>query len=187
MLFPGTCIWDIVREAGFDEVLNQYVQTTEEDGSLFPLDPATMFFGGDEGVPQEMIEKGIGTLVRFPMSCLTTPTAGSAWREIPSTYVLTQKDYAVPRVSQDIMVAKVNAEGVELRTEDFDACHSIFILREKEMVELAIQEIENMQILHLELLQHAARNITQCEYCTISTVLEDKLTYSTPWLQEPSC
>ncbi|KAJ0413932.1 alpha/beta-hydrolase [Aspergillus carlsbadensis] len=139
ILLPGTCVWDIVREAGFEGVFHQYIETAEGDGSLFPLDPALMFFGGDENVPQEVIDEAMKTLVRFPMSCLTTPTTGDAWREIPSTYVLTQKDYGVPRVYQDIMLAKVKEEGVDLRTEDFDTCHSIFISREGEMVELAVE------------------------------------------------
>jgi hypothetical protein len=143
MLLPGRCIWDIVRETGFDEVFHQYVETAQ-GWSLFPVDPALMFFGGEEVVPQEVIDKGIRTLVQFPMGCLTTPTTADAWREIPSTYVLTQKDYAVPRVYQDIMVAKVKAEGVELRTEDFDTCHSIFISREREMVELAVEARERI-------------------------------------------
>jgi hypothetical protein len=103
-----------------------------------------MFFGGNEGVPQEVIVKGVRALVRFPTSCLTTRTAGDAWREIPSTYGLTQKDYAVPRVYQDIRVAKVKAEGVELRTEDFDSTHSIFVPSEREMVGLAVEARERI-------------------------------------------
>ncbi|KAL3480762.1 alpha/beta-hydrolase [Aspergillus californicus] len=137
ILQPGTAVWDIVRAAGFDKIFGDYVATAE-DGSTFPLDPGMMFFGGDS-VRQEIIEGGLQSLVRFPMSALTTPTSGSAWRTIPSTYVTTQTDYGVPRVYQDIMLSKVKSEGVDLRIEDYDTCHSIFISREKEMVQIALQ------------------------------------------------
>jgi hypothetical protein len=138
ILQPGVAIWDIVQEAGFDKIFDEYVHTAE-DKSTFPRDPGLMFFGGDESVENHTIEEALKTLVRFPKKSLTTPTAGSAWRHIPATYVLTRKDYGVPRVYQDIMIAKVKNEGVALRTEDFDTCHSIFISREKDMVRLAVE------------------------------------------------
>ncbi|KAL2869730.1 alpha/beta hydrolase [Aspergillus lucknowensis] len=140
ILQPGAAIWDIVQEAGFDKVFDQYVHTAE-DGSIFPLDPGLVFFGGDDSVEKETIDEALKTLVRFPRESLTTPTAtaGVAWRDIPTTYVLTQKDYSMPRTYQDIMLAKVKSEGVDLRTKDFDTCHSIFISREQEMVQLAIE------------------------------------------------
>ncbi|KAL2817577.1 alpha/beta-hydrolase [Aspergillus granulosus] len=153
ILVSGTSVWDIVREAGFDTVFDQYVEEATEDGSLFPIDPAMMFFGGDESVPQGIIDDGMKLLVRFPKSCLTMPTTWDAWRFIPSTYVLTQKDYGVPRIYQDIMVAKVRGEGIELRTKDFDTCHSIFISREREMVELAVEAANDSRNADFSLLE----------------------------------
>ncbi|KAL2830819.1 Alpha/beta hydrolase fold-1 [Aspergillus cavernicola] len=148
ILQPGTSVWDIVQEAGFDKIFDQYVHTAE-DGSMFPLDPGLMFFGGDDSVDKETIDEALKTLVRFPKESLTTPTVAGVWRHIPTTYVLTQKDYGVPRVYQDIMIAKIKGEGVDLRMEDFDTCHSIFISREKEMVQLAIEAADDPRNAHL--------------------------------------
>ncbi|KAL4923141.1 alpha/beta hydrolase [Aspergillus undulatus] len=141
---PATSVWDIVLEAGLDRIFDQYVETADDGSALtFPLDPGLMFFGGDESVPQEEIDEALTTLVRFPRSALTTPvTEGAAFglpRAVPRTYVATQKDYGVPRAYQDIMMRKAKEQGVNLKTHDFDTCHSVFISREAEIVKLAVE------------------------------------------------
>lgn len=139
ILPPRTSIWDIVRYAGFESIFEEHVHTAE-DGSTFPTDPGLMFFAGDDSVSKDTIDSALLSLVRFPRSALMAPVGrGVAWRSIPVTYVLTQKDYGVPRVYQDIMLSKVRDEGVKLRTEDFDTCHSVFISREADMVKLAVE------------------------------------------------
>lgn len=138
ILPPRTSVWDIVREAGFESIFEEHVRTAD-DGSTFPADPALMFFAGDDSVSKDTIDSALQFLVRFPRSALTAPVEGAVWRSIPVTYVLTKKDYGVPRIYQDIMLSKVREEGVELRTEDFDTCHSVFISREAEMVKLAVE------------------------------------------------
>ncbi|KAL4984180.1 hypothetical protein BDW68DRAFT_167540 [Aspergillus falconensis] len=123
ILPPATRIWDIVTEAGFDRVFDEYVHTDEQDGSMFPQDPALMFFGGDPTVPRKTIDSALRSLVRFPQSALLAPTGeGPAWRTISATYVLTDQDYGVPRVYQDIMLRKVKEAGVESRLKEFDTC-----------------------------------------------------------------
>ncbi|OJJ57341.1 hypothetical protein ASPSYDRAFT_46488 [Aspergillus sydowii CBS 593.65] len=139
ILPPRTSIWDIVLEAGFDSIFEEYVHTAD-DGSTFPADPGLMFFAGDDSVSKDTIDSALLSLVRFPRGALTASVeGGAAWRSIPVTYVLTQKDYGVPRVYQDIMLSKFKGAGVELRTEDFDTCHSVFISKEAEMVQLAVE------------------------------------------------
>ncbi|KAL4945500.1 hypothetical protein BDV06DRAFT_184447 [Aspergillus oleicola] len=154
ILPPAVSVWDIVLEAGFDRIFDQYVETAD-DGSTFPLDPGLMFFGGDDAVPREVIDGALKTLVRFPRSALTTRTRGAAdddshedarrpaWAAIPATYVTTAQDYGVLRPYQDIMLAKVKAQGVQLRIEDFDTCHSVFISRERELVRLAVEAAQD--------------------------------------------
>ncbi|KAL4963043.1 alpha/beta hydrolase [Aspergillus stella-maris] len=165
ILPPAVSVWDIVVEAGFDRIFDQYVETAD-DGSIFPLDPALMFFGGDETMPRGVIDEALKTLVRFPRSALTTriqagpggrgrggaevdiiPGAGDGnlgcpnpvWASIPATYVTTAQDYGVPRPYQDIMLAKVKAQGVQMRIEDVDTCHSVFISRERKVVRIAVE------------------------------------------------
>ncbi|KAL4998477.1 hypothetical protein BDV10DRAFT_185295 [Aspergillus recurvatus] len=43
ILPPATRIWDIVTEAGFERIFDEYVHTDEQDRSTFPRDPALMF------------------------------------------------------------------------------------------------------------------------------------------------
>jgi pimeloyl-ACP methyl ester carboxylesterase len=135
ILAPGSTIWGVVQEAGFDKVWDQYIDTAE-DGSTAIKDPGLAFFS--ENTDQATVDKALETLVRFPSSVFTTPTVGFAWKIIPTTYVSTTQDYAVPKTYQDIMLARVQEEGVEVKVKEFDADHSLFITREKEMVKAAL-------------------------------------------------
>ncbi|KAI9372187.1 Alpha/Beta hydrolase protein [Aspergillus egyptiacus] len=82
-------------------------------------------------------------LVRSPLSALQASTVGDAWRRLPVTYVMTTKDYSVPRVYQDLMLKKVAEEGVRFRLVDVDTAHSVFISREKEMLELVESVVQD--------------------------------------------
>jgi hypothetical protein len=134
VLTPGTAIWDIVEEAGFAPMWDQYIDTAA-DGSTFPRDPDLAFFSGLSG--PSVVDQARDTLVRFPMSALKTPAQGSAWRVVPVTYALTQQDYAVPRNYQDLMLQKIRGAGIHPRTEDYEASHSLFLTKQAEMVQLA--------------------------------------------------
>ncbi|KAI9823830.1 MAG: hypothetical protein M1819_001131 [Sarea resinae] len=139
ILPPGGTVFGIVEEAGIAHLWSQFVDNAA-DGSTFPQDPVQMFFGG---VDKEVVGQALPHLVRSPMSAFTTETKGAAWRIVPTTYVFTQQDYAVPRVYQDIMTEKVRKEGVVLRTEDYETSHSIFITKQEEMVQVAIKAAED--------------------------------------------
>ena len=52
---------------------------------------------------------------------------------------MTVQDHSVPKVYQDIMLARVKADGVELRVETYDTNHSVFVTHQKEMVELLVK------------------------------------------------
>ncbi|MCJ1232805.1 hypothetical protein MMC14_000759 [Varicellaria rhodocarpa] len=123
-----------------DHLWPQFVETNPADGSTFPKDPTLLFFsgnvGGEDGggVTQEVVDKSLSHLVRCPMSAFTTETVGTAWRNVPVTYIFTSQDYSVPRVYQNLMVERVRRDGVILRTEGYEASHSIFITKREEMV-----------------------------------------------------
>ncbi|KAL4957630.1 hypothetical protein BDW69DRAFT_191480 [Aspergillus filifer] len=148
ILPPAVSVWDIVVEAGFDRFFDQYVETAD-DGSIFPLDPALMFFGGDETVPKAVIDEALKTLVRFPRSAPTTRTRtgpkgrGRGAADDDTIHGADDADYGVPRPYEDIMLAKVKAQGVQMRIEDLDTCHSVFISREREMVRLAVEAAQD--------------------------------------------
>ncbi|TVY43897.1 hypothetical protein LOCC1_G003845 [Lachnellula occidentalis] len=136
ILPPGATIWSIVEEAQMTQFWPQFVDNGA-DGSTFPHDPKLLFFG--DGVEQQIVDQALPHLVRSPLSMFHTETKGSAWRTVPATYILTQQDYSVPRVYQDIMLAKVKKEGVVLKTEDYETSHSIFITKQAEMVRAVVE------------------------------------------------
>jgi hypothetical protein len=49
----------------------------------------------------------------------------------------------VLKVYQDIMVDRVRKEGVVLRTEVYETSHSVFITRQQEMVQAAVNAAED--------------------------------------------
>ncbi|KAI9734755.1 MAG: hypothetical protein M1818_006742 [Claussenomyces sp. TS43310] len=139
ILQPGSTIFGVVKEAGMDHLWPQFVDNAA-DGSTFPKDPVQLFFGS---VDKDVVDKALPHLVRSPMSAFTAETKGAAWRSVPATYVFTQQDYSVPRVYQDLMVEKVRAEGVVLRTEDYETSHSVFITKQEEMVQAVRKAAED--------------------------------------------
>ncbi|KAL5344145.1 Alpha/beta hydrolase fold-1 [Aspergillus crustosus] len=150
ILPPATAVWDIVQQAGFDKVWDQYIHTSEEDGTIFPHDPAMMFFSGtpSTSIPESTVDFALSNLVRFPLSALKTPVSGSKkiWESVPVTYLSTKKrDYAVPGAYQGIMLEGVENAGVGIEVLDVDSSHSVFVEREKEMVDVVLGIVEKDQ------------------------------------------
>jgi pimeloyl-ACP methyl ester carboxylesterase len=139
MLEPGSSVWEIVKEAGVTHLWPQYVKNFT-DGSTFPINPVQHFLGG---VDQETVDKALPHLVRSPMAVFETQTKGSSWKIVPTTYIFTQLDAAVPRIFQDMMVEKVKKAGIVIKTDDYETCHSIFITKQDEMVQAVVKAAED--------------------------------------------
>lgn len=135
LLRTGASVIDIIREAGWEELLEEYVPVTT-DGLCFLKDPGTAFFSGR--ADQETIDKALSTLVHFPMQSFYDVTTGCAWKTIPATYIRTLQDATVPLVYQDIMLRKAEEDGVSVMITTLDADHSIFITEQEEMVQAAV-------------------------------------------------
>jgi pimeloyl-ACP methyl ester carboxylesterase len=135
MLQPGTSVIDIAKSAGFFPYWDQFVNNYE-DGSCFPIDPATMFLGGGSSAERE---SAVENLVRSPLEAFNASTEGECWRKVPVTYVRTAQDGAVPTAYQDIMIERAEKDGVVIVKEQYDTHHSVFISKRKEMVELALK------------------------------------------------
>ena len=127
----GYSIFDIVEEAGLLQLWDKFVEDFD-DGTTFPRDPVALLF---QDVSPEKTEKNLRFLVRFPMQALKTKMTHAAWLNIPFTYLITTDDRAVPTIYQDIMIDKAKAQGREFEEERYDSGHSIFLTKEKEVVE----------------------------------------------------
>ncbi|KAF2874997.1 Alpha/beta hydrolase fold-1 [Massariosphaeria phaeospora] len=137
MLQAGTSVIDIAKAAGFFPLWEQFVRN-DDDGLCFPIDAAAMFFG--EGAEAKHVEAALPHLVRFPLSTFSAQ-AGSVecWKKVPVTYVNTSRDGAMPGVYQDIVLERAAKDGIVVRKEVYDTCHSVFVTKQKEMVELALE------------------------------------------------
>ena len=126
----GGSVVGIVKEAGYWHLWDQ-VLDVGTDGSTFPKDPNMLLFGGLAEAEQEVAVKG---LVRFPAEPLEVEMKETPWMEVPSTYVYTEADYAVPLVYQDIMMGRVEEAGVSVRKERFACGHGVFLIHIQEVV-----------------------------------------------------
>ncbi|KAF2474539.1 alpha/beta-hydrolase [Lindgomyces ingoldianus] len=135
ILQPGTSIIDISKASGLFHLWPQFVNNFD-DGSSFPVNPAALFLGDAE--PAD-IEAALPHLVRSPLSAFSALSEGDCWKKLPVTYVHTSKDGSVPRPYQDIMIERAEKDGVVIKKEDYDTCHSVFVTKKKEMVDLALK------------------------------------------------
>ena len=126
----GGSVVGIVKEAGYWHLWDQ-VLDVGQDGSTFPKDPRLLLLGG---LVEEKQEQALKALVRFPAEPLEAEVTQTPWMDIPSTYVYTEQDYAVPLVYQDIMMKRVREAGVEVKEERFDCGHGVFLTHTEDMV-----------------------------------------------------
>ncbi|KAE8152391.1 alpha/beta-hydrolase [Aspergillus avenaceus] len=135
MLRPGVSAWDLVERTGLDAVWPQYFDDWA-DGTSFPRYPDLWFYGGME---KETVDALIPRLARFPLQAIREKIRGDPWRRLPVTYARTEKDYALPKSFQDIMLDEAVEDGVKLRVEVYDTSHSVFLIQTEEMVRLAVE------------------------------------------------
>lgn len=135
ILQPGTSVIDISKAAELFQYWPQFVDDFD-DGSCFPIDPAALFLG--DASPAQ-VQAALPHLVRSPLSTFNDKPVGQAWKKLPVTYVHTDLDYAVPRAYQDIMIQRAESEGFVIEKHTFNTSHSVFITKQKEMVDLALE------------------------------------------------
>ncbi|KAB8232399.1 alpha/beta hydrolase [Aspergillus alliaceus] len=141
MLLPGESIQRVMEKTGVDGMWGEFMEDGS-DGMTVARDPGKWFFGGLE---EGMIRELVGRLVRFPVGVIRARTEGDAWRRVPVTYVVTERDYAVPRMFQNLMLKEVKREGVEVQTQVFDTSHSVFLTKLEEMVDVAVRAAEDQR------------------------------------------
>ena len=140
ILPPGGSVMGVVRQAGVEHLWPLFV-TNFDDGSCYPKDAAELFLNGDRR--EELFKLAEPHLVRHPLETFEAKTSGDAWSKVPATYAMTLQDHSVPKMYQDIMLSRVKEEGVELRIEEYDTNHSIFLMEEEKMVELVMNAMKD--------------------------------------------
>ncbi|CAG8398676.1 unnamed protein product [Penicillium salamii] len=136
MLIPGLTPQAIVEETNMTEKWLQMVEFAE-DGTSLLSDPSMACFSGLE--EQSVVDKAVETLVRFPLGSGNAVTTGDAWRTVPSTYVRTSRDCAMVPAYQDLILERIEKEGVVPNVVEFDTHHSVWISLPEEMVQMALK------------------------------------------------
>lgn len=140
LLRPNDSIQGIMESVNVAHLWPQLMDDAADE-TTFPKDPALWFYGG---VEKDFVEKElVPNLVRLPLSIIHAKTSGEAWKKVPVTYVLTEQDYAVPKIFQDLMLQRAREEGADLVTVEYDTSHSPFLTVTEEMVRVALGAVDD--------------------------------------------
>ena len=104
---------------------------TSEDGrTVFPDDPRHVFYADCEPAVAERAE---AALVPHRKAVFSQELRSAAWRTVPSTYVVCERDNAVPPALQELMAGRAGT------VSRIDSSHSPFLSRPDEVTAI-IQE-----------------------------------------------
>ncbi len=102
----------------------------EEGRMITPLRPGEIFF--NDCTP-EAAAASIARLRPQTAKSFTDPLTRTSWSEVPTTYVVCERDNAIPAFAQEAMSARAG------RVERLDASHSPFLSRPDELAEIILR------------------------------------------------
>ncbi|KAI1339079.1 alpha/beta-hydrolase [Xylariaceae sp. FL0016] len=105
-----------------------------DDGTIVDRNPRPRFVAECED--DDEAQSYLNTLVSWGSRPLYMPILHAAWREIPVTYVHGTLDNTVPLAYQTDMVARLRAEGAQVKTAALEAGHCANFTRPKEVAEI---------------------------------------------------
>jgi len=92
-----------------------------EDGRTYlPDDPVNVFFND---CPRDVAERAAALLLPQRKDTFTQETSGAAWEEVPCTYVVCERDNAIPVAVQERMAQRADT------VSRVDAGHAAFLSR----------------------------------------------------------
>ncbi len=104
---------------------------TSDDGrTVFPDDPKHVFYAD---CPPEVAERAAAALVPQNKEVFRQELGSAAWKTVPSTYVVCERDNAIPPALQEVMAQRAGT------VSRMDASHSPFLSRPDEVTAI-IQE-----------------------------------------------
>jgi pimeloyl-ACP methyl ester carboxylesterase len=104
----------------------------EAEGYFDPLRPAEVFYGD---VDEATVRSSIARLGHHSWPAITQPVTRAAWHTVPSTYVVCEKDAAIPLVAQEAMAQRA---GQVLR---LPTSHSPFLSRPADVASILRAEV----------------------------------------------
>ena len=107
-----------------------------QEGSLVPLSPATLFFND---LPESEASEWVGKLLSQPAEGWTCTTTYCGWREVPSVYIVCEKDAVLPQALQEQFAAIANS-----RLERINAGHMPHISQPEQLSRLIIEAAQSL-------------------------------------------
>lgn len=116
---PGVSLFDML-----DNKPLPWFILSDNETRINPNTPEQIFYND---LSADEAKKSVGTLSHHSYGCLFTKLTYPAYKDIPTTYFLCEKDNAIPLFVQKKMVENARALGVQVDTVTFDASHSPFL------------------------------------------------------------
>jgi pimeloyl-ACP methyl ester carboxylesterase len=104
----------------------------EEEGYLDAVHPEDLFWGD---LTPQATKKSIAQAGHLGLETVRQPLTRAAWRSIPSTYVITERDNAFPVPAQEAMAQRSQ------RVLRIDSCHSPYLSQPENMAALIHEEL----------------------------------------------
>ncbi|KAJ5774105.1 hypothetical protein N7457_009001 [Penicillium paradoxum] len=101
----------------------------EENGTVTTSDPLILFF---RDVPDG--EEWVKLLKPHSWATQIAPATGTAYMNIPSTYLLTEEDLTTPFPVQRVFVERARRKGAQIETENIKTGHTPWLVLPDELV-----------------------------------------------------
>ncbi|KAE8312081.1 Alpha/Beta hydrolase protein [Aspergillus transmontanensis] len=116
--------------------LPPFIETDDQKNTLKVPDPITWFFND---VPSMDTAAWPKELVVHPKHAQFDPTKHEAYRTIPATYIVYEKDVAFIPQMQEMMIDRARKAGVNIAIERLPASHSPFLSMPEETAKLVVK------------------------------------------------
>lgn len=94
-------------------------------------DPSVMYNGLSEAEQAYWFSQ----LQTHSLCTIQAPTLGASWKTIPSSYLMCEKDLAIPLQAQEMMVDAAREKGAQVEVSRLETGHSPYLTMPKETVD----------------------------------------------------
>jgi hypothetical protein len=108
---------------------------------ILPHDPIYYFY---HDLPEEEAKTYSSMLLPLAKASCFSKTTGAAYLQIPSVYVLCEKDQGVPPPVQEAMIKAAQDGGANMKVERIATSHSPFLAKPEETFKIILRSISDV-------------------------------------------
>ncbi|KAF4454276.1 hypothetical protein F53441_3277 [Fusarium austroafricanum] len=114
----------------------------QSNGTVVPTDPIQHFY---HGLPQDEAQWAEKLRVAHSMDAQHAPIdcEKAAWRVIPLTYIICEEDQGLLSFLQEMMIGKVEEQGVKVKQYRLGSSHSPFLSMPEKVAEVVLEVISS--------------------------------------------